>query len=105
MDRRERGLERQERRNRVVLDAACSDALDMGLALVTRDGVARRAGVSAGSVTRSFGDMAGLRRAVILEAIARPMLSVLAEAIVAGDSTARDAPDDLRAAALASVAH
>ena len=90
-------------RDAKVLDAACAVACETGLQGLTRRAVAERAGVALGSVNLSYGDLAGLHRAVVQEAIARPLLGVLAQALAMGDPVARDAPDALKAAALATV--
>jgi AcrR family transcriptional regulator len=90
-------------RDAKVLDAACAVAGETGLQGLTRRAVAERAGVALGSVNLSYGDLAGLHRAVVQEAIARPLLGVLAQALAMGDPVARDAPDGLKAEALATV--
>jgi len=91
------------RRNMIALEAACAVAHDEGLNALTRDKVARRAALASGSVTAAFGDMPGLRDAVMREAVSRPILSVLAQGLAARDAIACAAPADLRLAALATV--
>lgn len=90
-------------RNTKVLNAACEVALEAGLSGLTRRAVALRAGVGLGSVNLSFGNLRGLHEAVVREAINRPLLTVLAQALAIGDPIARDAPEPLRLAALDAV--
>lgn len=93
----------RDERNRRVIEAACVIAVVGGLRNVTRKAVAEVAEVSLGSVNLAVGDVTGLHNAVVREAISRPLLSVLAEALVMGHPFARDAPDELKAAALNTV--
>jgi len=90
-------------RDAAVLDAACAVALEHGLSSLTRRAVAIRSGKGAGTVNLAFGTMAELRDAVIREAVARPILPVLAQALAMGEPIARAAPETLRAQALEAV--
>lgn len=99
----ERAAEMREDRSRKVLNAACDIAESEGISRVTRGRVADVAGVSDATVSNAFGTMAGLRRALMWEARKRPLLKVLAQGLALGDDIARDAPDDLKQAALATI--
>jgi AcrR family transcriptional regulator len=90
-------------RDRAVLDAACRVAETHGLQRFTRAHVALSSGKAPGTVSLAFGSMDALRDAVVREAIRRPLLTVLAQALAMGHPVARDAPEDLRAQALAAV--
>lgn len=96
--------EPRAQRARNVLTAACAVAEDRGLSHVTKRVVALRAGVATGTVINAFGSMDALREEVLREAVRRPMLSVLAEGIIAGHEIARAAPGDLKQQALAVAA-
>ena len=93
----------RDERDARVLNAACDVALELGLSAVTRRAVAARAGVATGTVSLTVGNAAGLRDAIVREAIKRPMLTVLAQALAIGHDAARQAPDDLKNAALRAV--
>jgi AcrR family transcriptional regulator len=71
-----------------------------GFARLTRDGIAKRAGVAAGLVTYYFGDMKALRTAIVRKAVADENLAILGEAIALGHAVARAAPDSLRSRAV-----
>lgn len=101
--REERAERMNTERNSRVLDAACTIAGNLGLASMTRARVAALAGVANGTVTHAYTDAAGLRAAVMREAVHRPILRVLAQGLAAGDAIALDAPDDLKRQALDSL--
>nr|WP_297388215.1 helix-turn-helix domain-containing protein [uncultured Roseateles sp.] len=90
-------------RKAAILDAALLVAADKGYARMTRDDVAGAAGVSPALVSTYFTTMAQLRRDVMRAAVKREVLPVLAQGLVARDSQALKASDDLRARALGSV--
>ena len=96
--------EKVENRNRAVLEAALAMAQERGFASITRDGVAERAGVAAGSVNNAYGDMSGLRDAVMASAVEREMVDIVGQGLAAGHPAARNAPEDLKARALAKLA-
>lgn len=94
----------REERHRVILEAGLKLAERDGWGAITRDGVARAAEVADGSVNHAFGTIEGLRNAVMIEAVARRIVSIVATGLVVGHPAARDAPDDLkREAALSTV--
>lgn len=92
-----------EVRKDAILDAAVQLALDTGLCNVRLIPVAERAGVTNGLVSHYFGTVKQLHRAVVRHAIHREILPIVAQALAAGDSDARKAPDDVKSRALASL--
>jgi len=93
----------EDRDNRILtaaFDLAAADSYQW----ITRDQVAERAGVSAGTVNTVFGEMRKLKQAVIRLAIERRNLHIIAEAIGAKHPIIADeCPEDLRAQAIASL--
>lgn len=71
-----------------------------GFKALTRDGVAKRAGVAAGLVTYYFTNMEGVRNAVVRKAISDENLAVLGGAIGYRHALAMRAPDRLREKAI-----
>lgn len=82
-----------------ILDAGLAVAERDGWWTITRDGVAREAGVGHGSVNLAFGTVDALRDAVMAYAVRLAVLPVIAQGLAAGHQAARDAPDELRRAA------
>lgn len=70
---------------------------------LTRGPVARAAGVATGTVNYYFTDMAGLRDAVMAEAVATGADAVVAQGLVDGHPAVLAAPAEVRARALASL--
>lgn len=93
-----------DNRNRSVLEAALAIAKERGFAALTRDGVAERAGVAAGSVNNAYGDMDGLRDAVMAAAVDGEHLAVIGEGLAIRHPAAQRAPDDVKRRALATLA-
>jgi AcrR family transcriptional regulator len=87
-------------RNEILAAAMELSSKSGGFSRMTRDAVAKRAGVAAGLVTYYFGGMPGLRTAVVRKAVADENLAVLGEAIALGHAVARQAPDALRSRAV-----
>jgi AcrR family transcriptional regulator len=96
-------LMRSERRT-AIMAAAIKLAAAGGWRNLTRDRVASAAGVAVGSVNHEFGTMGELRAAVMREAVASERLEIIAQGLADGDETARDAPAELREAAIRSLA-
>ena len=92
-----------EVRKDAILDAAVSLALSDGMCAVRLIPVAERAGITNGLVSHYFGTVKRLHRAVIRHAIHRELLPIVAQALAAGDSDARKAPDALKQRALNSL--
>lgn len=86
-----------------IVSVALHLAESQGLHNVTRGGIAKKAGVSEALVSYHFGTMPQLKRKLIREAIARPNLRVLAQALAMHDSHAMRAPDELKKRALATI--
>lgn len=92
-----------EVRKDAILEAAVALALDTGLNSVRLIPVAERAGVTNGLVSHYFGTVNQLHRAVVRHAIHREILPIVAQALAAGDSDARKAPEELKQRALNSL--
>ncbi|MGJ0509088.1 MAG: TetR/AcrR family transcriptional regulator [Methylocystis sp.] len=87
-----------------LLDIALDMAESLGLEQIRRDDIAKKAGVANGLVTHYFSTMTQLKRAVVRAAIERKILPVIAQALALKHPEALKAPDELRNAALASLA-
>lgn len=90
-------------RREQILDAAVGMARDIGFQKITRDGVAGRAGVAMGLVTRYFGTMCQLRRAVMRSAVKNEVISVIAEGLAIGDPHAKKAGPELKARVISFI--
>jgi len=83
-----------------ILNTAVGMARDVGYHKITRDSIAEGAGVSMGLVTRYFGTMKQLRRAIVRAAITQEIPEIIAQGLANGDNQAKKAPDDLKAKAV-----
>lgn len=101
--RQERAENMKTDRDKKVLEAAIVEAREQGYQWITREAVAQRAGVSVGGVNNAFGTMVELKRAVMREAIQRPVLEIVAQGLAEGSPIAKDAPPDVKQQALASL--
>lgn len=82
-----------------ILAAALDLAATYGLQAITPDAVAQAAGVSRLTIVRYYpGGAAGLRDAVVAEAVERETLPVVSEALVSGHAGARGVSGKLRSA-------
>lgn len=95
-------LKPDERRDQ-ILAAAYELASREGYLNITRDGVADAAGVAAGLVNRYFFHSAELRRCIMIEAIAKENLRIIAEGLAVRDVTALTAEPNLKMKAIASI--
>lgn len=86
-----------------ILEAAIAEALVDGYQWITRAGVAQRAGVSAGTVSNAYNGMRALKRAVMHEAVKRPIPIIVAQGLADGSDIARDAPPAVKEAARATL--
>ncbi len=86
-----------------ILDAALLEAEAVGYLLIKRDAVAARAGVAPATINSNFGTIDALREAVLVAAIERANLVILAQGLAAGAAAAKAAPGALKHAALAAV--
>lgn len=87
-----------------MLQAGIAVALTKGFNKVTRDDVARQAGVSAAMVNVRFGTMARFERALMRYAIRTRCLCIVAQGLALKNPHARKAPPELRAEAAATLA-
>jgi AcrR family transcriptional regulator len=87
-------------RKEQLLDAALRISEQRGYMTASRDDVAAMAGCAASLVSYHFGTMPNLRRAIMSAAIDRKNLTVLAQGLAMGESKAKAAPAELRAAAV-----
>ena len=92
------------RRNQ-ILNVALDLAKEIGYNKMTRDGIAERAGISMGLVTKYFKTMTQLRRAVIRAAIACEIPEIIAQGLANKDDHALKAPDKLKAKAIKLIAN
>lgn len=86
-----------------VLDAAIASALSVGYQWITREGVALLADVSEATVSNAFGTMVELKRAVLREAVARPIPVIVAQGLADQHAIALDAPPHVKEQALATL--
>jgi len=86
-----------------ILDAAVRVAERSGYRTLRREDVAREAGVSHGLVSHYFLYIDLLRMEVLTAAVARGVLPIVAEGLVAGEPVAQQATADLRARAAVSL--
>lgn len=96
--------EKVENRNLAVLDAALTLAERFGMGAVTRPRVASESGVATGTVSNAFGTMEGLRDAVMVAAIEREILPIIAQGLSDRYPSALAAPPELKQRALADLA-
>lgn len=96
----DRHTARKDTLNDRVLSAAIDIAIAGSYLQLTRQAIADKAGVSAGTVSNYAGGMDGLREAVLREAIKRPILTIVAQGIAVSDPLALAAPLEVRQAAI-----
>lgn len=90
-------------RQATVLEAALTLATGHGYQWITREGVAALADVSEATVSNAFGTMRDLKRAVLAEAVKRPIPVIVAQGLADQHQIALDAPADVRQQALATL--
>jgi len=90
-------------RKEEILQVALRMAQEFGYQKITRDDLAERCRCSTGIVTKYFGTMQHLRRAVISAAIAHRDLQVLAQGLANNEAKAHAAPESLRRDAMEYV--
>lgn len=91
-------------RTKQILAAATKLSRRQGYRKITRDGVAAEAGTSQGLVNRYFGDIEGLRNAVMTQAVRDADVKLVAQGIADRNKIALKAPPALREAAAAALA-
>jgi len=87
-----------------ILSNAIKLAESKGYSQITQAEIAEASGVSRGLVQHYFGTMRRVRRRIMIEAVRRENLKVIAQGLAAGDRIARDAPEDLRQKAARLIA-
>lgn len=87
-----------------IMTAALRIASKRGYLNMVRGEIAEEAGSSPGLVNHYFGTMDALRDAVMTEAVKTGQLDVIAQGLAAGHAVARDAPPELREAAVRALA-
>ena len=85
-----------EVRREQILQHAVEAAQAHGYRHITREDIARRAGVTVNLISHYFGTMPKLKRAVMREAIRRGDVTVLAQGLAAKDPHAQKAPLELK---------
>lgn len=93
------------RREADLLQAALLYASDVGYRSVTREALAERCNVSAGTISRYFGSMDQLRTSIMRAAVAKGVVEIVAQGLAAGDPLACAAPQELKTAAVATLAN
>ena len=88
-----------------ILSVAIGLAKEQGYHKITRDGVADAAGVSMGLVTRYFGTMNRLKRAVMRTAVKQGIPEIVAQGLANGDDHAKKASAELKAQAATLLAN
>lgn len=91
-------------RRKQILDAAVAEAKEHGFGRMTRDGVATRSGLAAGTINKYFSTMTVLRRDVMRHAVREEILPIIAEGLAARDPHAQRAPEPLKRRAIDSMA-
>lgn len=89
-----------DRDNRIITAALELAAAD-GYQWITRAGVASKAGVATGTINGAFGDMRGLKRAVLHAAIERGVWAVVAQGLGDQHPIVMSAPAEVKAQAAA----
>ncbi len=85
------------RRRQHILDVAVDMAAAEGFQNVKRDQLAMAARVSTGLVTKYFGNMCKLKRAIMRHAVSSDNATVVAQGLAIGDPHARKASKELKA--------
>ena len=93
-----------EDRHALILDAALRMSRHYGYQKVTRADIASAAKCSEALVSQYFGTMVQVRRAVVRASIKQRDLQILAQALAAKDAHALKAPEELKRAAVATLA-
>ena len=92
-----------ELRKESILDAAVTVARSVGYQQATLARVAEEAGVCTALVSRYYGTVGQLRRAVMRRAVTAEVLDVLAQGLASRDPQALRAPEELRRRAVESL--
>ncbi len=90
-------------RKKQILDAAVHVASRDGYQNITRENVAKKAGIAPGLVKQYYGTMHKLKRSVMRACIKREVLPVILQGLVSKDSNALKISDGLKEKAKASL--
>ncbi len=104
LPRPERAALMRDTRRAAIMAAATALASKVGFANMTRDAIANEAGVACGSINHEFGTLDALRDAVMADAVEHERLGIIAQGLAAGHAVARDAPTDVKQAAINAMA-
>lgn len=96
-------LEARERIAQILSAALTLCASETTYSRITRDEIAKKAGIPPTLVTYHCGTMADLRRNIMREAVRVEHLPVIAQGLAARDRHAMKAPEALRLRALQSI--
>jgi len=80
-----------------LLSVAIDLSKEIGYSHITRDGVAKRAGVSYGLVTRYFQSIDNLKHLVMKQAISDEIVEIIAQGMVLNDPLTKKLDSKLRA--------
>lgn len=103
LPREERAALMRSRRRAALLSAAIAEAGAVGYRNMTRDAIAKRAGLAVGSVNHEFGTIDKLRDAVMAEAVSAGHLDIVRQGIANADPIALGAPADMQNTALNAI--
>ena len=90
-------------RREQILAAAMTIAIETGYGSLTRDGVAKAAGVSMGQVNHSFEKMSQLRNAVMRRAVKLELLPIIAQGLATSNKYALAVSDEVKMKALLTL--
>lgn len=94
-----------ELRKDQILNVAIDMAKEFGYHKITRDGIAERADISAGLISRYFNTMKQLRRTIMRAAVHKEIPEIVAQGLANGDDQAKKAPQELKRKALELIAN
>ncbi len=90
-------------RREQILDAAINAAKEIGYQKITRYDVAKKAKISMGLISRYFEGIEGLRSEIMITAIKRKIVEIVAQGLANNDFYAKKAPPKLKAEAITSL--
>lgn len=96
-------LEARERIAQILGAALTLCSKDKIYSRITRDEIAKKAGIPPTLITYHLGTMTDVRRQIMREAVRAECLRVIAQGLAARDRHALKAPEDLRQRALQSL--
>jgi AcrR family transcriptional regulator len=87
-----------------ILEAAIKLAETEGYQWITRKAVAAAAGVASGTINNAYGDMRGLKRAVLTAAVERCHYGIIAQGLADRHPIVMAAPSEVRSATAMQMA-